>query len=321
MGAYAVKRLLLFVPTLILVSLLAFGVMRILPGDPAIMVLIGLEGEGTYTPEELAETQRRLGTDRPLYEQYGRWIADAVRGDFGYSYFRNKSVSEDLKTRFPVTIQLTIMSLILAVVTAVPLGVVSAVHQDKWPDYAAKIFTVVGISLPTFWAGILLVFFLAQVFNWGAPLGYAKLWEDPLKNLQQLIFPALSLGYFNMAFTARITRSAMLEVLREDYIRTARAKGLAESLVLVRHALRNALLPVVTVAGIPVRDPVGWSRGHREDFSAYLGIGDRPWYLGLTTRDFNIIQAIVLIVGVFIVALNLVIDILYGFINPRVRYT
>ena len=318
MGAYAVKRLLLFVPTLILVSLLAFGVMRILPGDPAIMVLIGLEGEGTYTPGELAETQRRLGTDRPLYEQYGRWIADAVRGDFGYSYFRNKAVSEDLKTRFPVTIQLTIMSLILAVVTAVPLGVVSAVHQDKWPDYAAKIFTVVGISLPTFWAGILLVFFLAQVFNWGAPLGYAKLWEDPLKNLQQLIFPALSLGYFNMAFTARITRSAMLEVLREDYIRTARAKGLAESLVLVRHALRNALLPVVTVAGYQFGILLGGAVVTENIFSV-PGIG-QALILALTTRDFNIIQAIVLVVGVFTVTLNLVVDILYGLINPRVRY-
>ena len=318
MGSYAVKRLLLFVPTLILVSLLAFGVMRILPGDPAIMVLIGLEGEGTYTPEELAETQRRLGTDKPLYEQYVRWIADAVRGDFGYSYFRNKAVAAELKTRFPVTIQLTIMSLILAVVTAVPLGVVSAVYQDRWPDYAAKIFTVVGISLPTFWAGILIVFFLAQVFNWGAPLGYAKLWDDPLKNLAQLIFPALSLGYFNMAFTARITRSAMLEVLREDYIRTARAKGLAESLVLVRHALRNALLPVVTVAGYQFSILLGGAVVTENIFQV-PGIG-QALILALTTRDFNIIQAIVLVVGVFTVTLNLIVDMLYGLINPRVRY-
>ncbi len=318
MGAYTVKRLLLFVPTLVLVSLLAFGMMRILPGDPAIMVLIGLEGEGTYTPEELAETQQRLGTDKPIYEQYVRWVADAVQGDFGYSYFRNKAVSKELLARFPVTIQLTIMSLILAVVTAVPLGVVSAVYQDKWPDYAAKIFTVVGISLPTFWAGILIVFFLAHLFNWGAPLGYAKLWEEPLKNLSQLIFPALSLGYFNMAFTARITRSAMLEVLREDYIRTARAKGLAESLVLVRHALRNALLPVITVAGYQFSILLGGAVVTENIFQV-PGIG-QALILALTTRDFNIIQAIVLVVGVFTVTLNLIVDMLYGLINPRVRY-
>ena len=319
MGAYIAKRLLLFVPTLILVSILVFGVMRILPGDPAIVILVGITGEGTYTPAQLAETQRRLGTDRPLYEQYGRWIGDTVRGDFGYSYRHNTSVSEELKVRLPVTLELTIMALVMAIVVAVPLGVVSAVYQDKWPDYAAKIFTVVGISLPTFWAGILIVFFLAQVFNWGPPLGYAKLWDDPLKNLEQMIFPALSLGYINMAFTARVTRSAMLEVLREDYIRTARAKGLAEAVVLMRHALRNALLPVLTVAGYQFGILLGGAVVTERIFLV-PGIGE-ALVLGLSTRDFNTIQAIVLLVGVFIVSLNLVIDILYGFINPRVRYT
>ena len=319
MGAYIAKRLLLFVPTVILVSLMVFGVTRILPGDPAIVVLVGTTGEGTYTPAQLAETQRRLGTDKPLYEQYGRWIADAVRGDFGYSFRHNTSVAGELQDRLPVTLELTIIALVMAVALAVPLGVVSAVYQDRWPDYAAKVFTVVGISLPTFWAGILIVFFLAQVFNWGPPLGYAKLWEDPLKNLEQMIFPALSLGYINMAFTARVTRSAMLEVLREDYIRTARAKGLAEQVVLLRHALRNAFLPVITVAGYQFGILLGGAVVTERIFLV-PGIGE-ALVLGLTTRDFNIIQAIVLIVGVFIVALNLVIDILYGFINPRVRYT
>jgi peptide/nickel transport system permease protein len=304
---------------LILVSLLVFGVMRILPGDPAINILVGITGEGTYTQEQLEEVRRRLGTDKPLYEQYGRWIGDAVRLEFGYSYRSNTSVTEELKRRLPVTLQLTAMALLMAVMVALPLGVVSAVYQDRWPDYAAKVFTVVGISLPTFWAGILIVFFLAQLFNWGPPLGYAKLWNDPLKNLEQMIFPALSLGYLNMAFTARVTRSAMLEVLREDYIRTARAKGLAESVVLVRHALRNAFLPVITVAGYQFGILLGGSVV-TEGIFLVPGVG-QALVLALTTRDFNIIQAIVLIVGVFIVALNLAIDILYGLINPRVRYT
>ena len=318
MQAYVVKRLLLFIPTLFLVSLIAFGIMRILPGDPALVILVGESGEGNFTEEELNALRKRLGTDKPIHEQYVRWAWGALRLDFGDSFWYNRPVTNDIKFRFPVTLQLTVMALIASMLVAVPLGVMSAVKQDTWVDHAAKLITVMGVTMPGFWVGILLVFMLSEVFNWLPPLGYALLWEEPRKNMEQLIFPALALGYFNLAFTARITRSAMLEVLREDFIRTARAKGLRETVVIFRHALKNAVLPVITVSGFQFAGLLGGAVLIEKVFLV-PGVG-QALLEGIQHRDFNVIQAIIVVSATIILALNLVIDLLYGWINPRVRY-
>jgi peptide/nickel transport system permease protein len=319
MRAYVIKRLLLFIPTLLLVSIVAFSIMRILPGDPALVILVGNSGEGHFTPEELDAFRKRLGTDKPIHEQYGRWVWGALHADFGESFWHNRPVVEDLKLRFPVTLQLTVMAVIMSLIVAVPIGVISAVKQDSWLDHASKLFTVTGVAMPSFWVGILVVFMLSEVFNWVTPLGYAFLWEEPAKNIKQLVFPAMALGYFNLAFTARITRSAMLEVMREDYIRTARAKGLKELVVLMRHALKNAVLPVITVSGFQFAALLGGSVLIEKVFLV-PGVG-RSLLDAINHRDFNVIQAIIMMSATVILVLNLVIDLLYGWINPRVRYS
>ena len=320
MRAYAIKRLLLFVPTLVMVSLVAFFLIRVLPGDAALSILSGYEGSGsaTFSEEELASLRKKLGTDKPLSEQYGRWVWGMLHADFGDSFWYDRPVTEDIKFRFPITLQLTVMAIIVSLMVAVPIGVISAVKQDTWVDYVAKIFTVTGVALPTFWVGILVVFFLSEVFEWGAPLGYAPLWEDPLTNMKQLVFPALALGYHNMAFAARVTRSTMLEVLREDFIRTARSKGLKEMVVIFRHCLRNALLPVITVSGFQVAGLLGGSVLIENVFTV-PGIG-QALIDSIDNRDFNVIQAIIMLSAAIILALNLVIDVVYGLIDPRIRY-
>mgnify|MGYP001617376725 FL=1 len=249
MHTYILKRLLLCIPTLLLVTVLVFIILRLIPGDPALLLLVGETGEGKFTQEKLATLRAKLGTNRPLYVQYGDWVWDTLRLDFGVSAFYDTPISDDLASKFPITLELTILAVLLATALAVPLGVISAIKQDTLPDYVSRIITFAGIAVPNFWIGILIVYFLVLVFGWLPPLGYVNLWEDPGKNLQQLIFPAIALALFNMAFIARVTRSSMLEVFREDYIRTARSKGLTERVVVYRHALKNGLLPVVTVSG------------------------------------------------------------------------
>ncbi len=199
------------------------------------LVLVGDQGEGSYTQEEYDEVKHRLGLDRPLFQQYLHWVWRVIKLDFGASFFyHNLTVADELKERIPVTAQLAVMAVVMSFIVAVPLGVLSAVRQDTWFDYVSKAITISGVAMPTFWVGILIVFVLARFFDYLPPLGYADLWENPWNNLQQMIFPALALAFNNMAFTARVTRSSMLEVLREDYIRTARSKGLVEMSVVFR---------------------------------------------------------------------------------------
>ena len=318
MTNYVIKRLLLFIPTLFLVSLVIFFIMRIIPGDLALMILAGPTGEGNYTQEDLERVQAMIGTDQRLHIQYLKWAGGVFQGDFGQIFFYNVAVIDELKTRVPVTLELTVLAILIAFVVSVPLGVISAVKQDTWADYGAKLFTVAGVALPTFWVGILLVLFLSRVFGWLPPLGYAKLWEDPLKNLQQLIFPALALGYYNMAFTARITRSSMLEVLRDDYIRTARSKGLHEMMVIGRHALKNALMPVIAVSGWQFSRLLGGAVLIEIIFTV-PGMG-HMLVDSILHRDFNAVQAVILLVAAFVLFLNLLVDVINGWLDPRVRY-
>ena len=323
MTRYVLHRLTLFVPTLFLVSFLAFAIMRILPGDPAIAMLGDLEGEGNFTPEDLTALRAQLGTDKPLPVQYGVWIWDIVTGKFGQSFFYRLPVADLLVTRIPTSAELTVLALIISYVVAVPLVVLSAVKQDTWVDYGAKLFTLTGVALPTFWVGILVVFVLARLFGWLPPLGYPKLWEDPLTNLQQMIFPALALGFHNFAFAARLTRSSMLEVLREDYIRTARSKGLWELTVVSRHALKNACLPVVTIVGFQLGNLLGGAV-LIESIFLVPGMGslliEGVIIEGVIQRDYPVVQPIILVVTVMVLLLNLIVDLMYGWLNPRIRY-
>jgi peptide/nickel transport system permease protein len=318
MQGYILKRGLLFVPTAVLLSLVVFIIMRLIPGDPAYLALAGAEGVGQFTQQDLDNMRARLGTDRPIYVQYGDWIWGMLHGDFGMSLYYETPVAEDLASKLPVTLELTVLGILLAVFAAVPLGVYSAVNQDKLGDYVARVISIAGVALPTFWVGILMVFFLVLLFNWLPPPAYKNLWEEPLTNLQQLIFPAIALGFYDMAFIARVTRSSMLEVFREDYIRTARSKGLIEPVVIVRHALKNAFLPVLTISG--------WQFGRLlagtviiETIFRVPGMG-KLLIDSIIHRDYTMTQAIVMVVAIMVLFLNLIVDLLYGWLDPRIRY-
>jgi peptide/nickel transport system permease protein len=305
---------------MLLVTILVFSILRVVPGDPALLILGGEEGDDTFTQEQLDALRAKLGTDKPIYIQYTRWVANMFRGDFGVSYFyEGDLVLDDIKDRIPVTLELGLMSLFLAGIVAIPLGVISAIKQDTLGDYVTRVITIAGIALPNFWVAVMTIFFLVLIFNWAPPLAYVPPWEDPWVNFQQLIFPAIALGTSNMAFIARITRSAMLEVLHEDYIRTARSKGLGERIVIFRHALRNALLPVVTLTGYEFGRLISGTVIIEVIFLV-PGMG-RLLITSIFHRDFPMIQAIIVLIAVIVLVLNLLLDLTYAWLNPKIRYS
>ena len=317
MRQYALKRIALIIPTVLLVTIIVFTVMRLLPGDPALVILS--EGDASFTQEELEDLRRQLGTDRPIVVQYVDWIGGLVQGDLGTSIWRSgQPVSKLVGDRIFRTLELAVLAILIAVLFAVPLGVISAIKPDSVIDYFSRVIALVGISIPTFFAGLLVVLVLSRGFEWLPPLGYEDLWDNPWKNLQQMFLPALALGFYDMAFIARVTRSSMMEIIREDYMRTARAKGLGERIVLVRHGLKNAVLPILTISG--------WQFGRLfggtviiESIFKVPGIGT----LLIETvfqRDFPTIQAIIIVIAVSIVIINLLVDLLYGLLDPRIRY-
>ena len=315
MQQYAVKRIALFIPTILLITIIVFVVMRIVPGDPALAILS--EGEAQFTQAELDKLRQELGTDQHIALQYFKWIGNVLTGDFGNSFWFKAPVMEELKDRIPVTIELAVLSIVLAVLVAVPFGILSAINPDSLLDYLARTVTLVGIAIPNFLVAVLLIILLVRVGGL-APLGYEKPWDDPLTNLHQMIFPALALAFYEMAFIARVARSSMLEVLREDYMRTARDKGLAERVVLTRHGLKNAILPILTISG--------WQFGRLfggtvviETIFLIPGMG-RILIEAIEHRDFIMIQAEIVIIGAAIVLINLLVDLLYGWLDPRIRY-
>ena len=317
MRGYILKRIALFFPTLLLVTLLAFFVMRFLPGDPAWLRLIG-DGDAKYTQEQVDDLRAKLGTDKPMYEQYGSWLWGLLRLDFGLSMVNDRPISDALKSKLPITMELTFLALLIAAVVAVPLGIISAVYQDTWGDYAARMVAIAGIAMPTFWTAILMITFLVLLFDWLPPLGYENLWDDPLTNLQQLIFPAIALGIYNMALIARVTRSTLLEVFREDYIRTARSKGLSERVIITRHALRNASLPIITICGWQVGRLIAGTVIIEQIFLV-PGMG-KLLIDSVFQRDFLMVQNLVLVIAVIVLLLNLFVDLMYGWLDPRIRY-
>ncbi|HZI80602.1 MAG TPA: ABC transporter permease [Vicinamibacterales bacterium] len=319
MRTYIARRLLLFVPTLFGASLLIFVLMRLVPGDIAEILVYQTGSESSAVQKrQIEQIRRELGLDRPVATQFLAWLGGAVRGDFGYSYSQRRPVNEILAERFPRSMELAAITLLLAALWSIPLGVVSAVRQNTWLDYLVRVLSISGLSLPIFFTGVLILYLLVRVFRWLPPLEYVSLAEAPLENLKQLIFPALAQAYYISAPIMRLTRSQMLEVVREDYVRTARAKGLGEGGVMYRHALRNSLLPVVTF--------IGWWGGRllggvviMEIIFAVPGMG-LALVQAVSYRDYPTVQAIIFVMALIFLAVNLAVDLLYGWLDPRIRY-
>lgn len=316
MRAFLLRRLLTMIPVLVLVSLIAFGVTSLLPGDAALAIL----GESLAKDEKLYQALRRdLGLDQPLYVQYVRWGGRVLTGDLGVSIRSKQPVLEAILQRLAPTVQLTMMSLALALVVALPIGLISAVRPNSWADMAGTVLALSGVAIPHFWLGILLMFFLAVWLGLLPPSGYVRLLEDPLGSLRLMIMPCMTLATGLAAVVTRQVRSALLETLQDDYIRTARSKGLEEQTVVVRHALRNALIPVVTIIGMQTGRLFGGAVVVETIFSI-PGIG-RLAVDSIFYRDFPVLQGVVLLMAVAVLLINLATDVLYGYIDPRIRYT
>jgi len=316
MLSYFFKRLLLMIPTILGVAVVIFVLMRMLPGD---IVEMRLAGEGSYVQQETIDMERKkLGLDKPMLAQFGDYMWGLARLDFGYSMWTGRPVSYEIGVRFGVSLQIAIMSTIIAVLLAIPLGTVAALKQDTWVDYSVRLFSIAGIATPGFWLGIMIILAFLIVFHWTPPMVYTPIWVDPWANLSQLIWPAIATGYRYSAVATRMTRSAVLEVLREDYIRTARAKGLWQQLILKRHALKNAMLPVITVVGLEFAFLLGGLVVTEQVFNLN-GIG-KLFVDAVTQYDYTLVQGLVMIVATVFVLTNFVVDILYAWLDPRIRY-
>ncbi len=308
---FIARRLLATVPLLFFVSVVAFSFVHVLPGDPAILFL----GEEA-TPETLAQFRARLGFDRPLPTQYLEWLARALRGDLGRSLRTNQPVTEAILQRLPVTIELLGAALAVSLAIAIPMGIVSAVKRNSGVDLASTVFALVGFSLPNFWLGLILIYVFALLLRWLPPSGFVPL-PAVADNVRSLILPALTLGTALAALVTRQLRSGMLEVLRQDYVRTAQAKGLSQGVVVGKHALKNALIAVVTVVGLQIGGLLG-NTIITESLFALPGVG-RLMIDAVFSRDFFIVQGVVLFLAVGYVVSNVIVDVLYSYLDPRIR--
>jgi peptide/nickel transport system permease protein len=315
MHKYVIRRLLLAIPVLVLSSLIVFGLMRVMPGD-AIVALMG--ESGNVGEKELRKLRKDLGLDRPYHEQYLIWVWQMVSLNPGDSIFTNEPIPVALKKSIPVTLELATLALILGLAIAIPVGVLSATRQDKPADYVGRVVAVSGLSLPDFWLGTLVITFAAIWFRWMPPIGYVSIWDDPWRNLQQFLLPAAVLGYRLSAATMRMTRSTVLEVLREDYVRTAWAKGLGGRMVVYKHALKNALIPVVTIVGGQLGTLLAGTVVVETIF-ALPGMG-RLTVEAILFRDYPVVQTNIMLVAGVLVTLNLVVDLTYAWLDPRIRY-
>jgi peptide/nickel transport system permease protein len=314
MTAYIIRRLLLVVPVMWLVATTAFFLLHMTPGDP-VAVLLGPDA----TAEQVDRLRDELGLTQPLLVQYVTWLWDIVRLDFGHSIFLNMPVTDAIADRAQPTILLTIAASLVAISIGIPTGVISAVRRGSAIDFGAMLGAMVGISMPTFWLGLNLIFIFAVTLRWLPVGGYTPILEDPVDSIKRLIMPAFTLGAFQAAFLARITRSVMLDVLNEDYIRTARAKGINERGVIIRHALRNTMIPLVTVVGLTFALLIGGAVVTEQVFNI-PGVG-RLLIQAVLRRDFPLIQGVVLVIAFLYVIINLIVDIIYVFLDPRIHYS
>jgi peptide/nickel transport system permease protein len=322
MGQYILKRLLLLFPTLFGAAVLVFFLMRLIPGD---VCELRMAGTGSYFDEDaLKICQAELGLDRPVMVQFWDFLRGYATFDFGDSMYTGRPIVEEIGLRFELSLQVALMATITAILIAIPLGTISAIKQNTWIDYGVRAFSIAGIAMPSFWLGILIIVGLLLSTQawfgtaWMPPIQYRPIWVDPAYNLSMLIWPAVATGYRYSAVATRMTRSAMLEVLREDYVRTARAKGLLEKLIIRRHALKNSLLPVVTVIGIEFAFLMGGLVVTEQVFNLN-GLG-KLFVESVTNYDYNMTQALVMLVVAVFVLTNFVVDILYGWLDPRIRY-
>jgi peptide/nickel transport system permease protein len=317
MGRYILARLALMIPTLLGVAILTFLLLRVVPGD---VVTLKYSGEGANVPQETLVAERaRLGLDRPLWQQFVDWIWGALHFDFGLSMWTGRPISHEIAIRLQLSLQLAIMATTVAVLIALPLGIVAALRQDTWVDYAIRVISIGGLATPSFWLGVMLILILLTLFQWSPPVVFTPFFEDPLANLSLMIWPALAVGYRYAAVATRMTRSSLLDVLREDYIRTARAKGLREQVVVLGHGLRNALLPVVTVIGLEFAFLIGGLVVTEQVFNLN-GLG-KLIVEAIAHRDYTMTQALVLLSASVYVVVNFLVDLLYVFLDPRVSYS
>jgi peptide/nickel transport system permease protein len=314
---YIARRLLLMVPVLLGVSIIIFGILRGIPGDA---IDVQLANSGNLNDAERAQARAQLGLDKPIWRQYTIWVSGVLRGDFGRSFQSRVPVTEDLKNRAPVTTELALLTLLVAITVGIPTGILSAARSNTALDYVARSASVAALSMPTFWIGIMLLFFLSRYAGYFPPYGQRfSLLNEPGKNLQSMMLPAITLGLPLAAISMRLTRSQMLEVLRQDYIRTAWAKGLRERSVIYRHALKNAMIPVVTVLGNQLGFLLGGTVVTEQLFSL-PGVG-RMTRDAIFQRDYPLIQANVLLLALVFLVINLLVDLLYARLDPRIRYT
>jgi peptide/nickel transport system permease protein len=323
MYRYIVKRLLLAVPTLVGAAALVFVLMRAIPGD---VCVIRLGSGGAHVdPASVAACRQELGLDHPLIVQFLDFLWNYATFNFGKSMWSGNPVAQEILQRLPVSLEIAVMASVIAVLIAIPLGTISALRENTRLDHVVRMVAIAGIATPSFWLGIMSlvlvldITYLATGTPWMPPINYVPLWQDPIGNLSMVLLPAITVGYRYSAVTMRMTRSAMLEVLREDYIRTARAKGLLEQIIINRHALKNALLPVVTLIGIEFAFLIGGLVVTEQVFNLN-GIG-RLLVLAVQNQDNTLTQALVMLVVVIFVLTNLVVDLLYAWLDPRIRFS
>src|SRR6185369_6660855 len=316
MSTYIAKRLLLIVPTLFGAAALVFVIMRVIPGDVALLIFGG-DQAGHIDPKQLEAMRHRLGLDRSLLAQFGTWLWGVLRFDFGNSLWTGQPVVEELLIRLPLSLELALAATVVSVLIAIPLGILAAARQDTWVDYLVRVFSIGGLAIPSFWVGILIILFLVIYFGWGPPLEFTPPWVNPWANFQQLVWPVVTVGYRYAAVTTRMTRSTVLEVLREDYIRTAWAKGLRQRAVVIRHALKNAMLPVITLVGTEFAFLIGGLLVTETVFTLN-GVG-RFVVDAVAHRDYPVVQALVFVIAAGFVVVNLVIDLTYAWFDPRIR--
>lgn len=317
MRNYIIRRLLLLIPTIFIVTIIVFCAVRFIPGS-VVELMAAQHGETQDIEYTVKMIRKEMGLDVPIYVQYGRWMRSVFTGDLGRSLWTHRSISHDILQRLPISIELGIMAIIVAILIALPVGIISAIRQDTMTDYVTRGIAIILISVPSFWVGTMIMVYPAKYLGWMPSVLYVPFFQDPLGNLSQFVIPALILGMVMSGTTMRMTRTMMLEVLRQDYIRTAWAKGLKEGVVISRHALKNALIPVVTIVGMQLPVLVGGSV-ILEMIFGLPGIG-RYFIIALTQRDYPIVSAINLIIAIFVMFCNLGVDLLYARLDPRIQY-
>jgi peptide/nickel transport system permease protein len=316
-GSYIFKRLAAMIPTLLGVAVLIFVLLRVVPGD-VVEARYLAQGSQFVSQDLMNQERSKLGLDKPLWQQFTSWMGGLVRLDFGVSMWTGAPISEEIRLRFALSLQLALMASCIATLLAIPLGILAAVKQDTWVDYAVRVFSIAGLATPSFWLGILMILTMLVVFKWIPPMVFTPFWVDPWLNLQQLVWPALAVGYRYSAVGTRMMRSAMLEVLREDYIRTARAKGLWLKLILTRHALKNAILPVLTIISLEFAFLLGGLVVTEQVFNLN-GLG-MLFVEAIARRDYTLTQALVMLVATVFLLVNFFVDIAYAWLDPRIRY-